>query len=454
MCSIQDYFLKIALIITLLSTISCNAKAVNEVEYDLHSATEIIFNARNSLQDIVNYAQSRSDIFPDKPLEKGHFLNREQREVVWYTWQAFMDRLKVLDQVGKQYEAIYKNTEKTQKQLAFRASYAAFLARYHYAMAFIDFLENYPAMHTLLNQKVAKFGMQKNIYKKVKFYYLNVFRGAEFVRLNTLYGFYGKGTELSLQKGMDEDIKFIWRAGRGVGSKQTLKNALRIIQDTGFTIWFPLQKEVSEWMGDVKVLRTKYSLINTEQIKQIHQLLLPGDILLERREWYLSNIGLPGYWPHAALYIGTAEERISYFDTQDLAQDFLGSSVGLEEYIEILYPEVYKISITRQVDGHSPRVIEAISEGVSFTTIEHSLAADSVVILRPRLSKLEKAIAIIRAFHYSGRPYDFNFDFLTDSKLVCTELIYKAFEPDSSYTGIRFPLRKLIGRQVTTAMIL
>lgn len=332
--------------------------------------------------------------------------------MVWLTWQTFMDRLMVLDEVGKQFEVIYRNSDEIQKQQAFRISYAAFLARYHYAMAFIDFLEHYPAMHTLLNQKVPELGMQKNLYKKVKFHYLNAFRGAEFVRLNTLYSFYGEDTELSLVKGMDEDIKFIWRAGRGVGTKQTVKNALRIIKDTGFTIWFPVQKEVSEWMGNVKVVRVKRSLITPQQIKRIHTLLEPGDIILERREWYLSNIGLPGYWPLAALYIGTPEERKSYFKSEKISQNFLDSNKGLEDYLLKLYPDTYKNALLKQKDGQLPRVIEAISEGVSFTTIEHSLEADSVVILRPRLSKLEKAIAIKQAFHYSGRPYDFNFDFL------------------------------------------
>lgn len=434
-----------------MSTVSCHAKVIKASDNDLQSATEIVVNARKSLQDIVDYAKSRTDIFPANRVEKKLFLNREQREVVWNTWQTFMDRIMVLDEVGKKFEVVYKNTDKAQKKQAFRISYAAFLARYHYAMAFIDFLENYPAMHTLLNQKVPEIGMQKNLYKKVKFHYLNVFRGAEFARLNTLYNFYGKETELRFAKGMDEDIKFIWRAGRGVGTKQTLRNAFRIIQDTGFTIWFPVQKEVSEWMGDVKIIRAKRSLITHQQIKQIHTLLKPGDILLERREWYLSNIGLPGYWPHAALYIGTPEERKTYFNGEDISQNFLDSKLGLEQYLSKRYPDTYNSSLMKQQDGHSPRVIEAISEGVSFTTIEHSIDADSVVILRPRLSKLEKAIAIKRAFHYSGRPYDFNFDFLTDSKLVCTELIYKAYEPSSSFAGIKFPLRELIGRQVTTA---
>lgn len=73
-------------------------------------------------------------------------------------------------------------------------------------------------------------------------------------------------------------------------------------------------------------------------------------------------------------------------------------------------------------------MIEAISEGVTFTTLEHSAAADSLAVLRPRATKRDKAIALARAFAYAGRPYDFNFDFHTDTALVCSEVIYKAYE--------------------------
>src|SRR5688572_28968289 len=69
-----------------------------------------------------------------------------------------------------------------------------------------------------------------------------------------------------------------------------------------------------------------------------------------------------------------------------------------------------------------------MSEGVVFTTLEHSAAADTLAVIRPRASKRDKAIAIARAFGYIGRPYDFNFDFHTDTSLVCSEVIYKAYE--------------------------
>jgi len=90
-------------------------------------------------------------------------------------------------------------------------------------------------------------------------------------------------------------------------------------------------------------------------------------------------------------------------------------------------------------------------KGFPFATLEHSVDADSVVILRPKLSKLEKAVAIERAFHFSGRPYDFNFDFLTDVEMVCTELVSKSYESNQEYAGLTFPLQEVVGRKVTTA---
>ena len=46
---------------------------------------------------------------------------------------------------------------------------------------------------------------------------------------------------------------------------------------------------------------------------------------------------------------------------------------------------------------------------------------------------------------------DFNFDFLTDSAMVCTEVVYKAYEPREPLSGLRLPLSRVMGRLVTPA---
>jgi hypothetical protein len=86
-------------------------------------------------------------------------------------------------------------------------------------------------------------------------------------------------------------LKRIWEMGKGRGQKMTVQNASKIVRKIGFNAWLPIQTGVSEWMGDTKVYRVKESLITDEQIASLK--LEPGDIMLERRDWYLSNIGCP-----------------------------------------------------------------------------------------------------------------------------------------------------------------
>jgi hypothetical protein len=123
----------------------------------------------------------------------------------------------------------------------------------------------------------------------------------------------------------------------------------------------------------------------------------------------------------------------------------------LERLLEHSFPAARAATLLPPEQGHAQRVLEVISEGVVFTTLEHSAAADSVVVLRPRLSRLAIASAIERAWGYAGRPYDFNFDFQTDSALVCTELICKAFEASRETPGLRLALEEILGRTAIPA---
>ena len=234
-----------------------------------------------------------------------------------------------------------------------------------------------------------------------------------------------------------------------------MANAGNVVRKLGDRLSFPVFTGVSEWMGDTKVLRQDRTLISQPQIAALRPRLKPGDILLERREWYMSNVGLPGFWSHAALYVGTPEERRAFFADPDVRRWVIerGEASGdFERLLKRQSPPAYPLALKTQEHGHVPRVLEAMSEGVVFTTIEHSAAADSLAVLRPRLPLVEKAQAVARAFRYMGRPYDFHFDFQTDSALVCTELVYKAYEPaPPGLRGLRLRLQEIVGRTAIPA---
>ena len=197
--------------------------------------------------------------------------------------------------------------------------------------------------------------------------------------------------------------------------------------------WYRASSAVSTLIGDARIRepREGAALITPELLESLRPRLRPGDIVIERRNWYLSNAFLPGYWPHSALYVGTVDEL---------------RAMGLESD-----PRVARhLEAFARADAahHRPAFIEAVSEGVVFTTAEHSIGeADSVAVLRPRLTFEQIKEVIGRAFSHAGKPYDFDFDFFSGDKLVCTEVVYRAFG-----SFIDFQLVEILGRKTLPAL--
>lgn len=408
---------------------------------------------RAGLQRAVDFACSRPDLFNPENNGKKVLLTRQDKLAIWNTWSSVLDNLAALDSIRSKHAKPNLLQDKDRCSADFALNYACFLAGYRYALELIALSDKNPAMDTILNEAVPELGITAGTFGRFKYRFLNVAAATEFSALQVIDKSCSDGVSKELRPAIDEDNRIIWKMGKGEGHILTVKNAVAVVQKTAFTAWFPVQKNVSEWMGDTKVRRKGTHLISGDQIGSLRKRLQPGDILFERHEWYLSNMGLPGFWTHAAMYVGTPEERRTFFSDPKTIAWVKGQGIAdgdLEKLLKKRYPKVYATSTTSLENGYSPRILEAISEGVSFTSLEYSGAADSIGVLRPRLAKPEKALAILRAFHYVGRPYDFNFDFETDSSLVCSELIYKAYEPAPDMKGLRFPMSEIMGRKVST----
>jgi hypothetical protein len=412
---------------------------------------------RDGLVATLAYALALPELFPHERLKKPRLLVDSERAAVRALWQRLLDYTLALDSIGRFHAGHAELPDKAAREHSFLIAYASALATYRHGLDFIVAAERNAGLDPLLNEAMPELGLPVKTYDQFKFRFLNVLRASEFAALEAVHAASPGRQDPVLRAAIATDAKAVWAHGGGQGVPLTLKNGLDIVRKAGVTAFFPVQAGVAEWMGDTKVYRVSRSLIGAEQIEAMRLKLEPGDILLERREWYLSNIGLPGYWPHAALYIGTPEERARYFDDATVHAWVRGQgerSAALDQLLKRRYPRAHQDSLRAQEHGHVPRVLEAISEGVSFTTLEHSADADAVAVLRPRLSKVEKARALARAFAYAGRPYDFDFDFLTDRALVCTELVYKAYEPGDGLNGLTFPLTEIMGRLATPANLI
>jgi len=300
------------------------------------------------------------------------------------------------------------------------------------------------SLHILLNEEVPDFGIHPRSFANLKW---NVIHVSSVSAAMAGRAYFHMLAPILQKQGLQRHEELRWlfgylrktrpRATRALKVKGLglfAANTLDIIRGRAFQIWFPIQKRAAQWFGEVHLKERKERLVTPALLAEMLTKMKPGDILFERRNWCMSNIGLPGFWPHAALYVGSPEE------VEKIAPE-----------VKRRFPAKWKRFCKPYKDGRPHRVIEAVGEGVIFNSFEHSAGADYVCALRPRLDEASLAEAILRAFHYEGRPYDFDFDFTSDSALVCSELVWKCYQPGRHQQGIRWPLIKVAGRPVLPA---
>ncbi len=217
-------------------------------------------------------------------------------------------------------------------------------------------------------------------------------------------------------------------------------------------VWFNGQRGVAQWMGNTRVKRIGTYLITDGNREEMEKQLEPGDILLSRKNWYLSNVGLPGFWPHAILYLGGPDKFENYFNDTDVLsyiKEISGRELTLGQYMDKIYPTKW-LGYQLGSGGSDYCVIEGHSPGVGFNTMKKA-CGDYMAAIRPRVSKKAKAQAILEAFSHHGKPYDYNFDFATDHALVCTELVWRSYRPAEGKDGIRISLVEIAGRKTLPA---
>ena len=213
-------------------------------------------------------------------------------------------------------------------------------------------------------------------------------------------------------------------------------------------VWFPLQLRAATWMGHTRVRRKGgEGLVTDAQIASLPGRLRPGDVLVARRNWYLSNVGLPGFWPHAALWIGTPAELDAALSGPEIGA-FLEAegAASASAWLHQRHPAAAAAWAKADAEGRAPRMLEAIGRGVSFTAAEQGADADYLAALRPRLGAVDVLRALDQAFSHHAKPYDFDFDFATDEALVCSELVYKSYQPAADKAGLTLPTVRILGR--------
>lgn len=417
----------------------------------LHQLTDVQLDARMHSDERALKAHlagllelaARSKAF-DEEMSAGtrSFYRQEDDDEIRRMLVSFLSHRAALLRIVWTYQRHHQIEDESSRLRALLLHYTAAAAAYDYAARFVVGFEGRAEAIRKLNEPEPRWGLEPGIYDRIRGNLGNLShrRWLE-AGWRQYHETLPRWVELGLAEGEPYAMFHATIAAAGESTAGLSEQLLRYKLATAATDvgtftrsgFYRASSAISTLVGQTKIRepRNGASLISAELLNDLKTRLQPGDILIERRNWYLSNAFLPGYWPHAALYVGTMDEL---------------RELGLDADPRVA-PHLDAFART-DANGHAHAVIEAIGAGVVFTSVEHSAGeADSVAVLRPRLPLDQRREIIARAFDHAGKPYDFDFDFFSSDRLVCTELVYRA---TSGY--LDFPLVDILGRKTLPAL--
>lgn len=150
--------------------------------------------------------------------------------------------------------------------------------------------------------------------------------------------------------------------------------------------------------------------------------LRAGDILLEKTPFRLTDKLIPGYWGHAAVWVGSEQEL---------------KELGIwDDPVVVPYQE--SIRGGRQV-------VEALRSGVEINALEQFMNIDSIGVMRRSADdRAQRVQVVLRSLRQIGKPYDFNFEVESKEGVYCSKLVYLA------YGDLDWPTQKSLGRTTFT----
>lgn len=374
-------------------------------------------------------------------------------------WDAFLGvaiASESLTEVHRYFPQISVFDEAELHAESFTISYALYMKKFEYFHKIISAVGTRGTVRTILNEYSSAFGAT-NSYTSVTDRY---FATNSLLRRNVGYLYHliinPSPDEVSsaeygvLLRVSDESYQYVFK---NIFSHITHRGITytHLLNDGVADSWLPIQKTVFvDTIGNIHVGDRTQKFITKSDIDTMKRALLPGDIFLARKNWYASNVGIPGFWTHAGLYTGTVDEMEVFFAE---VFPYEHNGVTYETFTELLtqaYPKAYATYTNPDRYGNTPSVIESETKGTSIQSIEHSAHVDYFGVMRTDLTKRDILTSLLRVFAHQSKPYDYEFDMYTKDDVFCSELVYDAYVPLEGKGGVIFPTSVITGREIVS----
>ena len=368
----------------------------------------------------------------------------------------------------------------------FLLAFGAALLLYEKSLKILQVVEHAPAVRAKLNEADPSFDLEAGFFEDVVMGYSSLanyralIQGDRFWREHRRTAFQ---LQLAADSGWAWLYRLICRKRRLVSRRladvlwQRLRHDWRKFCQTALQPARKTRDGLQNLLGGgfagIRVVPHAPPRITPAVLGALRPLLQPGDVLLCRAEGKLTAALLPGFWSHAAIFLGSrADVNLSgassgaFWKTAPYSRgrrprtglaaagdNPAEASFGLSDPLRIDQLNGPAGAATAEraappTDADSPGfVIEAVSPRVRIATLATCLRADHVVVLRPKLPPGQIGAALREALRHVGKPYDYEFDFNSATRVVCTELVYRCYHRRG---GCTFPLVKRLGRFTLT----
>jgi len=425
-----------SILILIVSLFNNPNSSTDTIEDDNKSSVEILQSSGKVLNPYQEYIEeilsNRVKAFrlfeqvKDKKPLSGADLDGMSRMLVRH-----LNIKKRTDEYIKKYQYLVENedekyTTKERFELVM-VSLSAMLARYDdYLLAYKNFNKQ-KNLREELNDKNSAYGIPKNVLQDIVNRYNSIKERNNIKKMIEFYDDNKQNYEneqdalfLYLQQLIEDSPSYKLGFDNNINyATVNLANVYNISIDIGDDALDLLINEISKDFGNSAglVATRKGKLYGDDEVaSNIRSTIKPGDFLLEKTPFRLTDKLIPGHWGHAAVYLGTYEEleALGIWDKIEELKES-GDRYFTQDTIERLKKEIQEGKV----------IDEALRDGVQLNTIEHFLNIDDLAIMHDTNERVDDKIdRIILTMRQLGKEYDFKFDVETSIKIVCSELIY------------------------------
>ncbi|PWQ93637.1 YiiX/YebB-like N1pC/P60 family cysteine hydrolase [Leucothrix arctica] len=189
--------------------------------------------------------------------------------------------------------------------------------------------------------------------------------------------------------------------------------------------------------------------VKGDEVREIIDMIQPGDILLRGYDKYLSGVFIPGYFSHSGIYVGEVKpEDKEIFDTSDDVEREDYFKPGKQMVIHAMAQGVFMEDIInfcrcdRMAILRFPKEFRAYDETDDAEPMEKLFSVKEYNLFRDlkagKTIRFEDIFPMIyeTALKQVGKPYDYKFNFDNYNDLSCTEYVQSCIKAMAPYHGI------------------